>query len=100
MTAHTALAWAREHWSLAWPIVSAVLVLVLRSRTPEEWVALGERSPRSQGAIRLVRALGLDPVKALAALSQIVTGRAPARSIAAADALGRTLRPQPPAGSP
>lgn len=96
MTVHTALAWAREHWSLAWPVVSAVLVLVLRSRTPEEWIALGERSPRAQGAIRLVRALGLDPIKALAALSQIVTGRAPSRSVAAADAIGRALGQQPP----
>ena len=85
MNLHTALVWLREHWSLAWPVVSALLLLVLRSRTPEEWVALGERSPRWQGVIRLLRAVGLDPSKTVSALTQIVTGRAPTRSVAAAD---------------
>lgn len=95
MTAHAALVWLREHWSLAWPVVSAILLMVLRSRTPEEWVSLGERSPRTQGVIRLLRAVGLDPSKAVSALTQIVTGRAPARSVAAADAIGRALGPEP-----
>ena len=93
MNLHTALVWLREHWSLAWPVVSALLLLVLRSRTPEEWVALGERSPRWQGVIRLLRAVGLDPSKTVSALTQIVTGRAPTRSVAAADAIGRALGP-------
>lgn len=78
MTTTDILTWAREHLAVLWPILSAALVLVLRSRTPEDWVALGERSPRLQGVIRLVRALGLDPVKAVSALTQIVTARAPA----------------------
>lgn len=78
MTMSLMMAWASEHLAVLWPILSALLVLVLRSRTPEDWVALGERSPRLQGVIRLVRALGLDPVKAVSALTQIVTARAPA----------------------
>lgn len=78
MTMSLMMAWASEHLAVLWPILSALLVLVLRSRTPEDWVALGERSPRLQGVIRLVRALGLDPVKAVSALVQIVTARAPA----------------------
>jgi hypothetical protein len=72
---------------ILWPAASAVLVVLLRARTPEQWVALGEQRPRLQGAIRLLRALGVDPVKAIAALSQIVTGRAPARALAVADAI-------------
>lgn len=79
-----------------WPAASAVLVLLLRARTPEAWVALGERSPRVQGAIRLLRALGVDPVKAVAALQQIVSGRAPARAVAIADAVRETLAPPSP----
>ena len=79
-----------------WPAASAVLVLLLRARTPEQWVALGEKRPRIQGAIRLLRALGVDPVKAVAAVVQIVSGRAPARAVAVADAVRETLAPPPP----
>lgn len=61
MTSSEILDWLSSHWTAAWPVVSAVLILVLRSRTPAEWVALGERSPRWQGVVRLLRAVGLDP---------------------------------------
>lgn len=60
-----------------WPVCSGVLVLVLRSRTPREWVELGERWPRVQGFVRFLRGAGLDPVKAVAGLRQFVTGRVP-----------------------
>lgn len=89
MTTNDLMNWARENLALLWPILSALLVMMLRSRTPEAWVALGERSPRLQGVIRLLRALGLDPVKAFAALVQIVTARVPTAPIA--------LPQQPPA---
>lgn len=78
MTLSQILDWLSSHWTAAWPVVSAVLILVLRSRTPAEWVALGERSPRWQGVVRLLRAVGLDPAKAVSAFVQIVTARAPA----------------------
>lgn len=83
MTAQTILDWLSSHWTAAWPVVSAALVMVLRSRTPEEWVALGERSPRLQGVVRLLRAVGLDPAKAVSALVQIVTARVPDRPVPA-----------------
>lgn len=89
----------RDLSPILWPAASAILILLLRSRTPEQWVALGEKRPRVQGAIRLLRALGVDPVKAVAALQQIVTGRAPARALAVADAVRETLAPAPP-GAP
>jgi Tfp pilus assembly protein PilN len=69
--------WLRTHGVAAWPALSLVLILVLRTRTPEAWVALGERQPRLQGLIRALRAAGLDPVKLVAGLAQLVTGRAP-----------------------
>jgi len=100
MTVSQIVQWITDHAAALWPVVSALLLVVLRAHTPDEWVALGERSPRAQGVIRLLRAVGLDPAKALSALSQIVTGRAPARSLAMADALAprETQAPPPPSG--
>lgn len=86
MTAQTILDWITTHAAAAWPIVSAVLILVLRSRTPEAWVALGESHPRVQGVVRLLRAVGVDPAKAVSALVQIVTARAPERPAPSAPA--------------
>lgn len=83
MTSSQILEWLSSHWSTAWPVLSALLVVVLRSRTPEAWVALGESSPRLQGVVRLLRAVGLDPAKAVSALVQIVTARTPERPLPA-----------------
>lgn len=60
-----------------WPHITAVLLLVLRARTPAAWVALGEKHPRTQGLIRALRGAGLDPVKVVTGLVQVVTARAP-----------------------
>ncbi len=75
-----ALEWLRAHALAAWPALSLVLILILRTRTPEAWVALGERHPRVQGLIRALRAAGLDPAKLVAGLAQALTGRAPVDS--------------------
>lgn len=88
--------WITTHAPALWPVLSALLLVVLRTRTPEEWVALGERSPRAQGVIRLLRAVGLDPAKALSAIAQIVTGRAPARAVQIADTVQRVTQAPPP----
>lgn len=100
MTASQIVHWITDHAAALWPVVSALLLVALRARTPEQWVALGERSPRAQGVIRLLRAVGLDPAKALSALSQIVTGRAPARAVQIADTIAprETQAPPPPSG--
>ena len=84
---NTIVTWTEAHWGVAVWILSAVLVLLLRKRTPEEWVALGERSPRWQGVIRLLRGVGLDPVKVLSAIIQIITGKVPVRVLQAVDVL-------------
>lgn len=60
-----------------WPHITAFLLLALRTRTPAAWVALGEKYPRTQGLIRALRGAGLDPVKLLQGLVQIVTAKAP-----------------------
>lgn len=63
-----------EHVAIAWPIVSAVLNVVLRTRTPEEWVERCEKQPRLAAFTRLVRSIGLDPVKMVKALGELVAG--------------------------
>lgn len=98
MTSSQIIDWITTHAPALWPVLSALLLVVLRTRTPEEWIALGERSPRWQGVIRLLRAIGLDPAKALSALGQIVTGRAPARAVRIADAVRETVAPPAPKG--
>lgn len=97
MTASQIVRWITDHAAALWPVVSALLLVALRARTPEQWVALGERSPRAQGVIRLLRAVGLDPAKALSALSQIVTGRAPARAVQIADTIAAPAPSKVPA---
>jgi hypothetical protein len=97
MTLSQILAWAESHW---WPILSAVLLLVLRSRTPEAWVALGESSPRWQGLLKALRGAGFDPHKVVSGLVQIVTGRAPARAVQIADTVQRATQAPPPPSDP
>lgn len=77
--------------SVAWPFVSALLVLAFRTRTPAEWIALGERSPRIQGAIKMLRGAGLDPPKVLEGAVQVFTGRLPAESMRIVDLAGPIL---------
>ena len=62
-------------FALAWPIVSAVLNVILRTRTPEEWVERCEKYPRFAALTRLVRSVGLDPVKMVQALGELVAGK-------------------------
>ena len=61
-------------FALAWPIVSAVLNVLLRTRTPEEWIERCEKYPRFAAFTRLVRSVGLDPVKMARALGELVAG--------------------------
>jgi predicted secreted protein len=57
-----------------WPILSAILNVALRTRTPEEWVERCERFPRFAAFTRLVRSVGLDPVKMVQALGEFTEG--------------------------
>lgn len=57
----------------AW--LAATLVAVYRSRTPAQWIALGESNPRLQGLFKLARGGGLDPAKLLEGAAQVATGR-------------------------
>lgn len=57
-----------------WPAITGLLNILLRTRTPEEWVELNDRSPRRAAFTRFLRATGLDPVKMVQAIGQFVAG--------------------------
>ncbi len=84
LTLPVVLAWVDAHPVFAtlilWPIISSLVTLLLKPRSPAEYTAMASRSPvwlwsRLTPMLQLVGALGLDPVKALAVLSKVVTGK-------------------------
>ena len=61
-------------FALWWPVVSAVVNVILRTRTPEQWVERCERHPRFAAFTRLMRSVGVDPVKMVQALGEFTEG--------------------------
>jgi len=57
-----------------WPAITGLLNIILRTRTPEEWVERCERHPRLAALTRILRATGLDPVKMVASIGELVAG--------------------------
>jgi hypothetical protein len=67
-----------ELWAVfIWPAITGVLNVILRARTPEQWVVVCEDYPRAAGLIRFLRAVGLDPAKAIAGIVELTTGKRP-----------------------
>ena len=69
------IAWLHEYRSVIAYFVVGLVVVLLRSRTPAQWVALGETRPRSQGLIKMLRGAGFDPAKFIEGLTQFLSGR-------------------------
>jgi hypothetical protein len=64
-----------ELWAVfIWPAITGVLNVILRTRTPEEWVERCERHPRLAAFTRLLRATGLDPVKMVQSIGEFAAG--------------------------
>ena len=64
-----------ELWAVfIWPAITGVLNIILRTRTPEEWVERCERHPRLAAFTRLLRATGLDPVKMVQSIGEFAAG--------------------------
>ena len=64
-----------EIWTVfLWPALSAMLNIVLRARTAEQWAFMCEEMPRLAAGIRLLRALGVDPAKAIRSVQELVAG--------------------------
>jgi hypothetical protein len=73
--------WAQYHiliLALVWPILSGILNVALRKKTAEEWVAYAETNPRAHAMLKLIRAVGFDPVKAIKSFQQLAQGKADA----------------------
>lgn len=71
----------RDHLILlGWFVVTAIINYLMRTKTAEEWEALAHKSPRYAALARLLRAVGLDPVKLLQSLVDFVRGEAQRRT--------------------
>jgi hypothetical protein len=71
--------WAKHsYWliPLVWMVLSAVLNVMFRKKSPEAWVEYSKKNPRMAALIRLCSSLGIDPTKALIAFKRMVDGRA------------------------
>ena len=74
------LSWCKENPSLSWPIISALIVLVLKPRSPAQYAAMIARRPtwffsRLAPMLQLIGSLGLDLVKAMQVAKKVVTGK-------------------------
>lgn len=64
-----------ELWNVfIWPALSALLNIVLRARTAEQWAFMCSEMPRLAASLRLLRALGVDPAKAIRSVQALVAG--------------------------
>lgn len=72
----TAWNWIVAHQLIAWIILSAICNLALRARSADKWIEWCARYPRVASVLRLLRAIGVDPAKALEAGVAAVNGKA------------------------
>ena len=52
---------------VGWPLVSAILNVLIRRKSPEEWEKWALQKPKLAFVIEVLRAMGVDPQKALIA---------------------------------
>ncbi len=62
------------HLPIAWAVFTAIVNVLLRTRTPEQWVERCERTPRFAAFTRFMRSVGVDPVKMVQALGEFTAG--------------------------
>ena len=74
---NTVIQFLTEHQAVAIAVglyaLTAILNLLLRFKTVEQWVAFGEKYPRLQNMIRMLRAVGLDPVKLVKSILDFIS---------------------------
>ncbi len=70
-----ASAWCAAHPELVWPLLTALITLLFKPRTPTEYAQIAVRWPRVAAALQLIGALGLDVPKVVEAVQKVVTGR-------------------------
>jgi hypothetical protein len=64
--------------TVGWPILSAVLNVLLRKKTSEQWEAWAEKKPGMALVVELMRALGADPSKAMLVAQRYASRKAAA----------------------
>ncbi len=67
-------AWCAAHPELVWPLLTALITLLFKPRTPGEYAAIAARWPRVAALLQLIGALGLDVPKVVEAVRKVVTG--------------------------
>jgi hypothetical protein len=78
--------------AIMWPILSAVVNVMLKQHTVEEWIVFAEKRPRSAAVIRFFRSAGLDPKKAIVAAVAVINAKA--------DKLNTPSQPRTPTAPP
>lgn len=73
-------AWCKANPAVAWPIVTAIVTVVLKPRSPAAYAAMSAIRPRwffsrFAALLQLIGALGLDPIKALQVIGKVFTGK-------------------------
>jgi len=81
-----AIAWVEANPLLMtvimWPLLTALFTALFKPRTPEQYAAIASKDPawfyeRWVEVLRLVGAIGIDPVKALQIVKNILNPSAP-----------------------
>ena len=63
-----------SHLPIARAVFTSIVNVLLRTKTPEQWVERCERYPRFAAFTRLMRSVGVDPVKMVQALGEMTAG--------------------------
>jgi hypothetical protein len=81
-----AIAWVEAHpllmTAVVWPFLLALVTALLKPRTPEQYAAIATRDPawffeRWAECLRLIGAIGIDPIKVMQILKNILNPGAP-----------------------
>lgn len=75
-----------------WPVITAVMNIALRKKTPEEWEKWAIAKPGLAFLLEVLRAMGLDPIKLLQAFHRYAKRRA---GVIPADAVRLSSLPDP-----
>ncbi len=65
---------------LCWFVITSVINYLMRTKTAAQWDALAQRNSRYAAFARMLRAVGVDPVKFLEGAIDIVRGEAQVRT--------------------
>lgn len=74
--------WESGWFVLVWLVITGLVNWAMRTKTPEEWEALAEKNPRYAAFAKVLRSIGLDPVKLIRGIVDFVNAKAPKAQVA------------------